>query len=431
MDYKNLRAFAFATPSMGEMNQLLGAFKSIADLTAGNDDFDDCFVLPLDVAHYSEVKTHLFFHEYSDFKSYYSEVKKRLDVFMAKTDIVPRIFVTPYTQALNQKAAKNVDMLSKAVKIYYRTHNLGPVLTSVLTSRVHKYRFVDLINAPKHLMTFTSRIRLLHNNALREKTLVTIGIIHNLNRKVINEKCKALVKHLKQLSKKDEFKDWCDEFNHYIAKPKKVVMCFGGRVDGTEITFDINYAKKLLADAKRLIQNGFGVVIINGSRTPNEVTDFLYKKTQDVRDIVFLNCKKIAVDERDRAADRWRIYSGKYEKDFRIKEEIGNIYPAVLGFDNTLVMHTMDSYGCCETACSAIPTAISSKGLYIDPTIRYDCFNMKQLLCPKYTIDWDEFVTLACTMHIEPKNLNPQILSNPLRVFAETVVNQFRLLYIA
>lgn len=44
-------------------------------------------------------------------------------------------------------------------------------------------------------------------------------------------------------------------------------------------------------------------------------------------------------------------------------------------------------------------------------------------MCPKYAIDWDDFVTLACNMKIEPQSLSPQILSNPLRVFAETAIS--------
>ncbi len=60
--------------------------------------------------------------------------------------------------------------------------------------------------------------------------------------------------------------------------------------------------------------------------------------------------------------------------------------------------------------------------------MRYDCLNLQKLLCPKYAIDWDEFVNFACNMRIEPKDLKPQILSNPLRVFAETIVNRLNAL---
>ena len=89
-----------------------------------------------------------------------------------------------------------------------------------------------------------------------------------------------------------------------------------------------------------------------------------------------------------------------------------------------MVVHTLDSYSSCETTNAAIPTAISSKGLYVDPNIRYDCHNLQKLLCPKYAVDWDDFFTMAVNMNIEPQDLNPQVLSSPLRVFAETCLNR-------
>ncbi len=244
----------------------------------------------------------------------------------------------------------------------------------------------------------------------------------------MKEKHKAFTKLLSGLKKKGEMAEWREKFECYLKTSKKAVICLGGRVDGVEIVFDVNYAKKLWTDAERLAQAGFGVVIVNGPRTPNDVTDFLYEKALNNPQIIFQNCKRIAQDDSDRTPQRWRIYSGKYEKEFGELLKIGNIYPAVLGFGNTLVAHTMDSYSSCETANAALPTAISSNGLYIDPSMRYDCLKLQQLLCPKYAIDWDEFVNFACNMRIEPKDLNPQILSNPLRVFAETAINRLNLL---
>ena len=105
-------------------------------------------------------------------------------------------------------------------------------------------------------------------------------------------------------------------------------------------------------------------------------------------------------------------------------KKIGNIYPGILGFDNLLAVHTMDSYAGCETANAAVNTAICSKGLYIDPDIRRDCYNMYQLLCPQYAIDWDEFIYFSQNMKVEPKDLQPKVLSSPLRVFAENVLNK-------
>lgn len=428
MNYQTVRAFALATPNMGETNQLMGALKAISDLTSGVDNYEDFFLLPNGATSLLEVKDPLYFSAYKNFDAYYAEVAKLMDGFMAKTDIVPRLFITAYVQALNNLAADNTDMICKAVKTYYKKNKLGTVMTAVLTSRVHKYKYVDLVNVPKHLMTFKSRIRLLQDKDLRKKTLVTVGIINNFNLRNVKEKHKTFLKQLNSFKKKGLFVEWTAKFEKYIDTPKKVVICLGGRVDGAEIVFDVNYAKKLWADAERLVQTGFGVVIVNQTRTPNDVIDFLFEKALLHPQIIFHNCKRLAEDDSDRTPQRWRFYSGKYEKEFAKFLEIGNIYPAVLGFDNTLVVHTMDSFSCCETANVGIPTAISSNGLYIDPVLRYDCLNLYQLLCPKYAIDWDEFVNIASHMHIEPKDLEPQILSNPLRVFGETAVNRLNIL---
>lgn len=314
-------------------------------------------------------------------------------------------------------------MLCRAVKEYYKQQNFGPLLTAVLTSRMHKYQYVDLINVPKHLLTFRARIRLLQNKKLRKKTLITTGTINSFNRQNVKTKFKELSQKLKKLKNQPEFSDWLNKFANFTQTPKKVVISLGGRVEGPEIIFDVNFAKKLFSDAERLDQNGFGIVFVNCHRTPNDVTDYLYEQSLRHPRIIFQNCKKIADGDEDRQPQKWRIYSGKNEEVFRQFEQIGNIYPAVLGYDNTLAVHTADSYACCETAAAAIPTAISSKGLYIDPSLRYDCLNLQQLMCPKYAIDWDDFVTLACNMKIEPQSLSPQILSNPLRVFAETAIS--------
>ena len=172
-----------------------------------------------------------------------------------------------------------------------------------------------------------------------------------------------------------------------------------------------------------MAKNGFGVAFVNGPRTPNDVTDFLYEKSLQNPQIIFQNCKRIAKDDDERDPKYWRIYSGKHEDEFRKLQKLGNIYPGIIGFGNTLVVHSADTYASCETANAAIPTAIST-GLYIDPKLRYDCINLFKLLCPKYAIDFDDFMYFACNMKIEPQDLRPQILSSPLRVFAETVINR-------
>lgn len=429
MNYQDLKVFALASQNAGELNQLRGALKAIADLTADPDDIEHSFLLPGNAASASEVKDSLYFSNFTSYDKFRKEVHRLIDIYFQKNTIVPKIFITVYNQAQNKLAQKNIDMLCKAVKEYYKKHNLGTILTAVLTSRMHKYQYVDLINVPKHLLTFRARIRLLQNKKLRKKVLITTGTINSFSRQNVKIKFKELSQNLKKLKNNPDFSEWLKKFANFAQTPKKVVFCLGGRVDGAEIVFDINYAKKLFNDAERLAQNGFGIAMVNGPRTPNDVTDFLYEQSLGHPRIIFHNCKKIAAGDEDRSPQRWRIYSGKNEDIFRHFEQIGNIYPAVLGYDNTLVVHTIDGYSCCETAMAAIPTAISSKGLYIDPSLRQDCLNLQLLMCPKYAIDWDDFVTLSCNMKIEPQNLNPQILSSPLRVFAEMAINMLSQIY--
>lgn len=423
MNYQNLTAFALAPQNTGELNQLRGALKAIADLTANQEDIEQCFLLPGNAASASAVKDSLYFSDFGSYDKFRKEVYRLIDDYLQKHNIAPKIFITSYNQAQNKLAQKNIDMLCRAVKEYYKRHDLGTILTAVLTSRMHKYQYVDLINVPKHLLTFRSRIRLLQNKKLRKKVLITTGTVNSFSRQTVKTKFKELRQTLNRLKNNPDFSDWLKKFETFVQTPKKAVFCLGGRVDGAEIVFDVNYAKKLFIDAERLVQNGFGVAFVNGPRTPNDVTDYLYERSLRHQTIIFQNCKKIAESDDDRQPQRWRIYSGKNEDVFKKFAQIGNIYPGILGYDNTLVVHTIDSYSCCETATAAIPTAISSKGLYIDPSLRYDCLNLQQLMCPKYAIDWDDFVTLSCNMKIEPQNLNPQILSNPLRVFAEMSVN--------
>ncbi len=424
METTEITAFALGTPNAGELNQIHGAFKAIAELLGTVQKNDKKFLLPKDVDDISELKDTISFSKYADYESFKTDVYGMLDKYFSSCEVVPRVFVLAYNQSENKWAGKNIDAVCQVVKEYYKEHQFGEVLTTVLTSRLHKYKYVDLINIPKHLLTFTSRIRLLQDSHLRKKSLITIGTINNFSRKLIQDKNKDLLETLKEAKNDSELSEIVEKLEHFINTPKKVVVCLGGRVEGPEIIFNVAYAKKLCVDAERLVHNGYAVAFVNGPRTPNDVSDFLYERVKNNPNILFHNCKKIAESDDDRQPKRWRIYSGSHEEDFKKMQKIGNIYPAILGFKNTLVVHTMDSYSSCETANAAVPTAISSKGIHVDPDVRYDCHNLVQLLCPKYAIDWDEFVHITSNMKIEPKALSPQVLSSPLRVFAEAVVNR-------
>lgn len=424
MEKTDFDIMAWGTANLGELNQIYGAFKAIEDLTGNTYEYEKSLLLPLGVSNIQDLKETLKLSQFSDYKLFKKEVFAILDNFLKAKKIAPKVFIVAYTQADNKVSEKNIDAICRAVKEFYKEHNLGNVFTSVLTSRLHKYKYVDLINIPKHLLTFTSRIRLLQNTELRKKSLITVGTINNFNRKTVKDKKKELIASLQKYKANPKLLAQVQKLSAFITSPKKVVICLGGRVDGPEINFTLQFAKKLLNDAQKLVSCGYRVVFVNSPRTPNNVADYLYEMTHNDNNITFHNCKTIAQNDEDRLPQRWRIYSGKYENEFAQMLMIGNIYPGILGFDNLLVAHTMDSYSSCETANAAITTAICTKGIEIDEEIRYDCYNLVQLLCPKYAVDWDDFVHFSQNMKIEPKDLKPQVLSSPLRVFAETLLNR-------
>ena len=417
--------FALVPLDAGCRNQIFGAINAINDIVGNRFDINELLVFPEDVSSYQDIKTPLFYSSFKSYGEFKNKIFSRLDAYMQKVSFVPRIFITVYNPTESSNPAKDTDKLCAAVKEYYAKNNLGNVLTVVLTSRYYKYKNVDMINIPKHLLTFSSRIRMLKNQNIRKNILVTIGTINNFNIHTVKNKFNEFTKILTKLKKDDLLRNVVEKYERYKKTSKKVVFLLGGRVEGPEIVFDLDYARKLYSDALKLQQAGFGVVITNGPRTPNNVTDYFYEKSSQNNDIIFQNSKKIATSDEDRAPSKWRIYSGKHEEEFKKLQAFGNIYPAILGFDNTLVVHTMDSYSSCETSSAGFPTAISTKGIYVDPVARYDCQNLVELLCPKYAIDFDEFVKIACAMKIEPKDLHPQILSSALRVFAETAINKF------
>ena len=424
MEKTDFDVMAWGTANLGELNQIYGAFKALEDLTGNTYEYEKSLLLPLGISNIRDLKDTLKLSNFSDYQSFKQEVFAILNNFLKTKKIAPKVFIVAYTQADNKVAGKNMDAICRAVKEFYKEHNLGNVFTSVLTSRLHKYKYVDLINIPKHLLTFTSRIRLLQNAELRKKSLITVGTINNFNRKTVKDKKKELIASLQKNKANPELLVQVQKLSAFITSPKKIVICLGGRVDGPEINFTLQFAKKLFNDAQKLAACGYSVVFVNSPRTPNNVADYLYEQSRYDNNITFHNCKTIAQSDEDRTPQRWRIYSGKYDNEFTQMLVIGNIYPGILGFDNLLVAHTMDSYSSCETANAAITTAICAKGIEIDEEIRYDCYNLVQLLCPKYAVDWDDFVHFSQNMKIEPKDLRPQVLSSPLRVFAETLLNR-------
>ena len=281
MEKTDFDVMAWGTANLGELNQIYGAFKALEDLTGNTYDHDKAFLLPLGVNNIRDLKETLKLSKFSDYPTFKKEVFTILDNFLKTKEIAPKVFIVAYTQAENKVAGKNIDAICRAVKEYYKEHNLGNIFTSVLTSRLHKYKYVDLINIPKHLLTFTSRIRLLQNAELRKKSLVTIGTINNFNRKTVKDKKKELIASLQKNKANPELLAQVQKLSAFIASPKKVVICLGGRVDGPEINFTLQFAKKLLTDAQKLAACGYSVVFVKGPKNPNKFGDYFYDHTRE------------------------------------------------------------------------------------------------------------------------------------------------------
>ena len=417
-------AFAFDTFDIGYRNQLIGALNAIHQKNGLACPVDRCLVLPQEVADVKRLSKSLCYTNFSSYKKFRTTIFSILDAWFKHTQSIPRVFLTPYNFTESASPEVNADTICRVVKEYYKQHGLGDVLTVVLSSKLHNYKHVDFINVPKHMLNFSTRIRLLQNKKLRKKVLITVGIVHSFSKEKIAQKKKELQSLLSRPSSEAHVAAHINKLQKILNKKKKVVVCLGGRTEGSEIRFDVNYAQILFERCLSLVRHQYGIIIVNGPRTPNDVTDWLYERTSQLSDIIFHNCKHIARTDAERT--KWRIYSGKFEHEFSAHEQIGNIYPAVLGFGNTLVVHTVDSFACCETINAGILTAISAEGIYINKNVRPDTINMFQLMTPKYALDFEKFVKLACYMELEPENFKPAILSNPLKVFAEAVMNRIK-----
>ena len=418
-------AFALDTFDIGYRNQLIGALNAIHQKNGLACPVDRCLVLPQEVADVKRLSKSLCYTNFSSYKKFRTTIFSILDAWFKHTQSIPRVFLTPYNFTESASPEVNADTICRVVKEYYKQHGLGDVLTVVLSSKLHNYKHVDFINVPKHMLNFSTRIRLLQNKKLRKKVLITVGIIHSFSKEKVAQKKKELKALLSRSSNDADVAAHISKLQNILNKKKKVVVCLGGRTEGSEIIFDVNYAQALFEKCRALVRHQYGIIIVNGPRTPNDVTDYLHERAKLHPDIIFHNCKHIAETEAERT--KWRIYSGNFEAEFSRYEQIGNIYPAVLGFENTLVVHTVDSFSCCETLSAGIPTAISAEGIHINKSIRPDTINMFQLMRPKYALDFEEFVKLACYMELEPKYFRPAILSNPLKVFAEAIMNRIKL----
>ncbi len=401
MNLKHFIAFAPPTPNLGELNQLRGVLSALMRF---HGDGDIRFAYNMDMCFENVSDTPLRRHLYVDDAAFARDVGCCLDVYFSRHLLVPRVLAVACSQGENENACPNADAMCRAVKSYYERHQMGKLVTVVVNSRMYPYVSADVVHICGHLLTDEERRNLKAGTDGGKKFFISEGIIHNMSRVFIRQKF------------------WQPKIRKVIevcrnGRPN-VVFSLGGRVDGDEIRFTLSHAEVIWRRLSELNDKGYNIIVVNGPRTPNDVTDYFYEHSlaTDGR-IMFFNSKPVAQTDEERASERWRIYSGRHEEAFiRQASEVGNVYPGVLGLDNTLAVHTFDSFASCETAASGIPTAIC-RWVEIDEAVRPDCYRLADLLKDGgYVIDFVDF-----DGSVEPKDLKLKLLPNSNYELAEKI----------
>ncbi len=394
-------AFAPSMPKLGEFNQLRGVLSGLMRRC----DKEVHFSYNFDMCFENVAGTPLKRHLYADDETFERDIFHCLDVYFRRHLLVPKVFVTICSPEDVGYAASNVDAVCRVVKNYYAQRQMGKVVTVAVNSRMYNYRFADVVHVCGHLMNENDCRMMKIYPELKEKTFVSEGIIHNMTQTFIRQKFGQ-----------PKMKEIVETYQN--GRPN-VVFALGGRVEGQEIRFTLNNAERIFQRLQTLAKRVCNVIVVNGPRTPNNVTDYFCEKSLAAGSgISFFNSKPVARTDEERLPEKWRIYSGKYEELFRIQaEQYGNVYPGILGLENTLVVHTFDSFASCETAAAGIPTAICRE-TEIDPTVRPDCYRLAdQLIDAGYVIDFSCFDGKK-----EPRELELKVLPNVNFLLAENII---------
>lgn len=162
------------------------------------------------------------------------------------------------------------------------------------------------------------------------------------------------------------------------------------------------------------------MIVVNGPRTPNEVTDYFYEQSLAAESkIAFFNSKQVARTDEERVPENGAFIRESTRKSFASGGKYGNVYPGVLGLENTLVVHTFDSFACCETAASGIPTAICRE-VEIDRAVRPDCYRLAdQLTAAGYAADFADF-----DGETEPRDLKLKVLPSVNSLLAKKIIDR-------
>lgn len=332
---------------------------------------------------------------YAGEEEFREAIKRSVGTYLLENE-VPDFVVLPIDHARAKEENKDIDLLSKVIKETFADYGHN-VKTMALASNLYDYRYVDLIHVGKHLLTDEDESALKANPHLQKKVVKTLGVPSNINWKSIRNLAHQPVKEA-ILAKYKSFKTILsgnllygqDAVLQEKNGKKNALFSLGGITDNGDIGFDLHDARKLMKSALRLKSKGYNVIFTNSPRTPSDVTDYLYEKCQ-VFHMDFFNSKNIANNEEE--AKNFRNYNGKYKTEFKIQaENIGNIYPAILGVCE-FVVNTHDSFSyTSDAAVLGLPSVVYT-GNFIDSQKRYDCYKLFDL-CHKegYVISLEEAI---------------------------------------
>ncbi|NCB49557.1 MAG: hypothetical protein EOM53_02620 [Alphaproteobacteria bacterium] len=352
----------------------------------------------------------LVFSEFENYQSFKKEIFRTLEAAKIKEeDIIPDTFILPSDQGNQEVAIKNVDMMCKAVRDYYQENEalkkkVPHLKTIVFNSFSASYENVDYACVSRHSIDETLPLK------EGSQTYIPVeGIMSPFNKIVISQSYESM-------RKKPDFRR---EMALKNQKAPNAVFCLGGRVDNpTTMPFDLDVAQDILSKAKTFTQKGYNVFIVNGPRTPADVSDYLYEEASKIDGMRFYNSKSIG-EEND---ENFRNYpaNGVHAKEFKDQtENLGGIYRALLYPENTVVVHTYDSFAGCETSQANIPTLIYKGKFKIDKEVRPDCYKLYDILTEnKYASDVDTFLA----QDKEPKDYE----FTPLPPVAEKIASEIK-----
>ena len=253
---RHMIAFAPSTPKLGEFNQLRGVLSGLMHFCCE----DVHFAYNLDMCFENVAGGPLKRHLYADDEAFERDVFRCLDDYFSRHLLVPKVFVTICSPEDAGHAAANVDAVCRAVKDYYAAHDMGRVVTAAVNSSIYRYRFADVVHVCGHLLSEEDRQTLEADAELKRKVFVSEGIIHNMSRTFIRQKFGQ-----------PKMREIAAAYRN--GRPN-AVFALGGRVEGPEIRFTLSHAENIFRRMRALADKNYNVIVVNGPRTPNEVTDY-------------------------------------------------------------------------------------------------------------------------------------------------------------